>query len=58
MHVGVHGKEGRTTANILLGSASASIRRNRGSLTIFSGALHYDVPSHISSRLGLRANEP
>ena len=34
------------------------VQRNRGSLTVFSYALHYDVPAHISSRLGLRASEP
>ena len=33
-------------------------QRNRGSFTIFSHALHYDVPAHISSWLGLRASEP
>jgi hypothetical protein len=33
-------------------------QRTRGSFTIFSDALHYDVPAHISSRSGLRASEP
>jgi hypothetical protein len=33
-------------------------QRNRGSFTIFSDALHYDVPAHVSSWLALRASEP
>jgi hypothetical protein len=33
-------------------------QRNRGSFTIFSDALHYDFPVHISSQSGLRASEP
>jgi hypothetical protein len=33
-------------------------QRNRGSFTIFSDALHYDVPAHVSSWLVSRASEP
>jgi hypothetical protein len=28
-----------------------------GFITVFSDALHYDVPAHISSWLGLRASD-
>ena len=31
---------------------------NRGLFTIFSDALHYDVPAHASSWLASRTNEP
>jgi hypothetical protein len=41
-----------------LGEPFDGAQRNRGSLTIFSYALHYDVPAHISSWSGLRASEP
>jgi hypothetical protein len=41
-----------------LGEPFDGAQRNRGLLTIFSEALHYDVPAHVSSWLFSGASEP
>jgi hypothetical protein len=55
-------ESGLTPRNLLLsrtpGEPFNRAQRNRGLFAIFSDALHYDVPAHVSSWLVSRDSEP